>query len=506
MFELALSGSAAGNPYLDVQLGARFSCGDSVIDVSGFYDGAGCYKLRCMPTREGEWTYITSSNRAEVDGLRGGFTCIEPAAGNHGPVRVSNRHHFEYADGVPYYPFGTTCYAWAHQGEELEAQTLKTLAEKPFNKLRMCVFPKHYPFNRNEPQLYPFARDDQGEHDFTRFEPAFFAHFERLLGRLQALGIEAEIILWHPYDRWGYAAMDEASDYRYLRYLIARLAAFRNLWWSLANEYDFMLAYKPMERWDSFFRILQEEDPYGSLRSIHNGDPQKNYDHSKAAVTHVCIQNWDVKRAVEWRQAYGKPVINDELEYEGDIPFPWGNISADEEVHRFWIMVVNGGYAGHGETYMHAQDILWWSKGGVLHGESWRGIGFLRRTIESLPPGGLTPLALIDDHDLFPAAFTRWYWTRISGGMAGDTTLVYLGEHQMRQMPLWSRHGDYELEIIDTRAMTIGRASILPFDHARMEKQTYSERATPTFYVELPVKPYLALRFTERSQPSPPAH
>ena len=303
----------------------------------------GAYKLRCMPTREGEWTYITSSNRAELDGLRGGFTCVEPSAGNHGPVRVSNRHHFEYADGVPYYPFGTTCYAWAHQGEELEAQTLKTLAEKPFNKLRMCVFPKHYPFNRNEPQLYPFARDDQGEHDFTRFEPAFFAHFERLLGAAcrrwasrrtlssGILTIAGVTRIWTKPATIVTCAISSRGS-----------AAFRNLWWSLANEYDFMLAQKPMARWDSFFRILQEEDPYGRLRSIHNGDPQKNYDHSKAAVTHVCIQNWDVKRAVEWRQAYGKPVINDELEYEGDIPFPWGNISADEEVHRFWIMVVNG--------------------------------------------------------------------------------------------------------------------------------------------------------------------
>jgi len=31
----------------------------------------------------------------------------------------------------------------------------------------------------------------------------------------------------------------EVND-RYLRYLAARISAFRNLWWSFANEYDLM--------------------------------------------------------------------------------------------------------------------------------------------------------------------------------------------------------------------------------------------------------------------------
>ncbi len=34
-------------------------------------------------------------------------------------------------------------------------------------------------------------------------------------------------------------------------------------------------------------------------------------------------------------------------------------------VRRFWETAVRGGYCGHGETYLHPEDILWWSKGGV---------------------------------------------------------------------------------------------------------------------------------------------
>jgi hypothetical protein len=77
-------------------------------------------------------------------------------------VYVRNTFHFAYADGTPYRPFGTTCYAWTHQPEELQTQTLQTLRVSPFNKLRMCVFPKHYTFNTADPDLFPFERSDQG--------------------------------------------------------------------------------------------------------------------------------------------------------------------------------------------------------------------------------------------------------------------------------------------------------------------------------------------------------
>ena len=92
------------------------------------------------------------------------------------------------------------------------------------------------------------------------------------------------------------------QDFRYVAYLAARLAAYRNVWWSLANEYDFLLDTKPMEQWDRYFHILEENDPYGHLKSIHNGDVTMNFDHRKPWVSHVCIQNWDVKRTAEWRE------------------------------------------------------------------------------------------------------------------------------------------------------------------------------------------------------------
>jgi hypothetical protein len=140
-FELALSGPAGGNPFLDVEVGARFDIGGRSVEAAGFYDGDGVYRIRFMPDAEGRWRYRTISNRPDLDNRQGELHVVPARPGQHGPVRVGNGFHFRYDDGTPYVQMGTTCYAWAHQGDDLEAHTLATLASAPFNKLRMCVFP-----------------------------------------------------------------------------------------------------------------------------------------------------------------------------------------------------------------------------------------------------------------------------------------------------------------------------------------------------------------------------
>ena len=52
------------------------------------------------------------------------------------------------------------------------------------------------------------------------------------------LGIQADVILFHPYDIWGYFEMGDKMNEKYIRYMIARVSAYRNVWWSLANEWE----------------------------------------------------------------------------------------------------------------------------------------------------------------------------------------------------------------------------------------------------------------------------
>ncbi|MBX5185615.1 MULTISPECIES: DUF5060 domain-containing protein [unclassified Rhizobium] len=497
VFEAAFEGPAGGNPYLDVAFDAVFTQKSRDVRVPGFYDGNGTYRIRFMPDSEGEWSFKTRSKTAALDGKTGVLTATAPSAGNHGPVRVRNKFHFAYADGTPFLSFGTTCYAWTHQPLDMQKQTLETLKTARFNKMRMGVFPKDYPYNVNEPLHACFERGADGGQDFDRPNPAAFQHFEKQVAALCELGIEADIIIFHPYDRWGYADMSAAQDFRYVEYLAARLSACRNVWWSLANEYDFLIDTKPMAQWDRYFHILEENDPYQHLRSIHNGDVTANFDHRKPWVTHSCIQNPDVKRTQEWRDAYGKPVVNDEPEYEGDILQSWGNLHAGELVHRFWITMARGGYAGHGETYSHPEDLIWWAKGGELRGEAWKRIGFLRDLLEADVKHGLEPLGIIGE----------WPWSRVSGARDGDGDfrLIYFGEHQP---VIWSTGlpvdgDDYDVDIIDTWEMTITPAEKVaaPVPHpTRHGSIVRGGKPDAAFGVKIPPKPYQALRVRRRGK------
>ena len=228
VWEASFEGPRTGNPYADVEVTCTFRHDGEGLTVRGFPDGDGVYRVRFSPPAEGSWRYETRSNRPELDGKTGAFTVGPPSPSNHGPVQVFQTFYLRYADCSPYHQFGTTCYAWVHQPRQLQEQTLETLAASPFNKLRFCVFPKsYYIANKNEPELFAFRKADDGKFDFNRPDPQFWRLFERRIFDLQKLGIEADIILWHPYDRWGFSEMSDADDDRYLRYCIARLSAYR---------------------------------------------------------------------------------------------------------------------------------------------------------------------------------------------------------------------------------------------------------------------------------------
>jgi hypothetical protein len=455
IFDIDLDGPRDGNPFVDVRVAAEFRHEHRAIVVDGFYDGGARYKVRFSPDMEGEWSYVTRSNRRELDSRTGSFVCSPATARNHGPVGVRNTYHFGYADGTPYFPFGTTCYAWTHQPEQLQEQTIATLRTAPFNKMRMCVFPKWYTYNRGEPRLHPFPSKD-----YTRFDPEFWRNLESRVRQLQALGIEADLILFHPYDHWGYALMGAEADERYLRYTAARLAAYRNVWWSVANEWDLVKG-KVTAEWDRYFQIIQSADPYSRLRSIHHS--RVMYDHGKAWVSHASVQGDDFQKTPEWREQWRKPVIFDECKYEGNIPQRWGDISAQEMTRRFWLGTAYGGYVGHGETYLDPGETLWWSKGGVLHGQSPARIAFLRAIVQEAPKEGLSPLA----GAYYPCA-----------AKAGEFYLYYLDYHQPAESQ-FELPGSFTADVIDPWEMTITPAG------------TYSGK----FTLKLPGRPQLAVRF-----------
>ena len=401
--------------------------------------------------------------------------------------------HFEHADGTEHFSVGTTSYAWVHHNASTRAATLRSLESTgAFNKVRMALFPKWFLYNHEEPQsgLYPFAGGPPSNWDFRAFNLSYWRRLEGLIGDLGRQGMVADLILYHPYDgvplaasrgHWGFdcrggddpSRYAVANDDHFLRYAVARLASFSNVWWSMANEWDLIAckaqglrptaaplsdqitaARRPSEAdllcysqsyedlrttlgndtvqlldhwrrhgkregrllcskmgpafgpptalsspiWDHLFRTLRTEDPYRRETSVHNWDGPTSvmYDHSAQWVDHISLQGNDprVRERLTPRLVGGlygrKPIIWDEVGYEGNLPHPWGGLTGRQMVDRFWHGLSLGVHVGHGETLLQAdrtddEQVLWWSKGGEMRGESPARIRWFRQYVAATP-------------------------------------------------------------------------------------------------------------------------
>ncbi len=505
-YEIILKHNIKGNGFKDVNLSAKFFNRDTTFIVKGFYDGEDIFKIRFMPQTIGKWNYIVSSNIRKLNKKKGSFQCIKATQNNHGFVKVSNTHHFKYADGKNYYPFGTTAYAWIHMGEELQDETINTLKKSGFNKVRMCVLSKDYKFVKEEPIYYPFkikkiTKDTNGnkvfEWDFDTFNPVFFQHLEKRLDDLEAIGVQADLILFHPYDkgRWGLDSMPREVNIRYIKYLTARLSSFKNVWWSLANEWDYLKA-KTIEEWDELIETTAKNDPYGHLCSIH-GSTAKYYHYWKPEITHVSVQDeipaLNSYSSATLRNIYNKPIVLDEVGYEGNLDRRWGRLSPEKMTHMFWNGVIAGAYVTHGETYLFGdeKDTIFWADGGSFKGTSPKRIAFLRNILEEAPE----PLFMTDiSRDLRTASSGKGYYLMYFGEEVLESWLFNLPKKN-GSLDKLKEGVKFKVEIIDTWNMSITKVpGVFETKKVNDNYRLYDKELKE---IRLPYKPYIALRIIQ---------
>lgn len=495
--ELCFSGPEPEASWVEVNLEAEFQCDGEITRVKGFYAGAGKYIIRHYLRKPGKCRWKVMGMFQE----QGELVC-EASHKGHGIVRAE-KNHFVYEDGSRYLPFGTTVYAMIHQEESLVNETMETLSHSPFNKVRFCIFPKSYEYNHNEPTIFPFMKKDS-RWDVHHPNPEFWDGLEKVIRTLGDMGIEADLILFHPYDRWGFAKFTKEECMVYLDYLVRRLSAFPNIWWCLANEYDLMQNFK-QEWWKEFAAYLHAND--GNRHCLSNHNFVRYWDFADTCTTHCCVQNDCMTDARMLFRKYQKPVIFEECGYEGNIPETWGNISAFELVNRYWTACTLGGYCTHGETYLDEKEILWWGKGGKLHGESAPRIAFLKEILYSLPgflACRMEPLEaflidfLAEDLDVLEKkaqtdeaikAFLEWpretverlekKGKEISGAVDEKVFLVYFGRQCAKKGKIvLPTDGGYRVEIIDVWEMT---------------REKVKDNVNGEVWVELPGKEGVAL-------------
>ena len=242
-----------------------------------------------------------------------------------------------------------------------------------------------------------------------------------------------------------------SNDRFLLKYAIARLASYRNLWWSMADEFNAIQCKTPTI-WDELFAAMMQYDPYDGLDGrepvreksiLQRGNVLYNY--SQPFLTHFSVQGFaNSNYRYFWdRFNVSKPVVLDKVDYEGNISKTSGNdLSATEETDRFWMANSNGNMCGHSESLLpnKTDDIdgtalIWNNFGNVLRGGSYDKIGWFFRYMLNVaihPPfATMDSLCLkgTDAHCLISSlqrenAFYLIHWSNYSNG-GYDTKLVH---------------------------------------------------------------------------------
>ena len=160
---------------------------------------------------------------------------------------------------------------------------------------------------------------------FSRPVPAYFQLLERRVLSLMGIGVQADVILFHHYDfgRWGIdEAMTDPDALQYVSYLMARLGAFRNVWWSLANEYDIA----KLPNGDGALPISASWIGTGSVNLFKGTIPMGIFAPYITAglfiPTGIGLLMFPISTPGTYsllmalKNTYQKPVVNDEYQYE----------------------------------------------------------------------------------------------------------------------------------------------------------------------------------------------
>lgn len=381
---LNVAGSDAKNPFTDVAVTGTFALrGEPPLAVEGFCDsGDGrLFRIRFMPAKPGRYDYsVTYREGAFEQTHRGAFEAKD--ARRRGTLRIDPEFpaHFQWEGSKErFFWNGTTAYFLAGCDDATIKQSLNRLDQLKVTRVRAALsgrvqdgrawFENVPPSETISFRLDPWvARNpdslEQPDFDVTRFNLAYWQKWERLLAHARSKDMIVSVIFYvdgrRPgADPFGPENMGGPDEQRYYRYAAARLSAFTNVTWDLANEYRLFRDDAWAEKMGAF---LKQCDPYDHLTSVH-GHAEFRFRQSPWA-DFALYQSWDehggfdtmLKNRIDQEQT-GRviPQVNEEYGYEDHYPRGWGDNrvapsrSADTRARLAWEICLAGGYQTTGE-------------------------------------------------------------------------------------------------------------------------------------------------------------
>lgn len=148
----------------------------------------------------------------------------------------------------------------------------------------------------------------------------------------------------------------------YIKYIIVCLVFFRNVWWFMVNEWDYVKV-KIVDDWKLLMKIVVENDFYCYLCFIY-GVMVIYFDYWMFEFIYVSIQDEVLVLSfivfVILRKIYCKLVICDEVGYEGNLFYCWGRLSLQQMICFILNGLLGGIYVIYGECYQQGNEFIFW--------------------------------------------------------------------------------------------------------------------------------------------------
>jgi hypothetical protein len=232
-FELSAAHLAAHpNPYATVALRVEFrSPRFRTYAMPAFWDGGRNMIVRFAPTEAGQWTFKATSNVPELDGREGMFNVAASAA--PGYVIVANVHHWATDNQQvvvgnlrPHLWMGYIADRFAFGSYAEFQQQLSDAAQNKFNHFRGLILG-----GVGDRSLVYLGSD--------RPNPAYFDELDRRVAEIHKRGITADLMLASDPETIVAQFPDWQARERFIRYVVARYAAFNITWQGLAEFEDY---------------------------------------------------------------------------------------------------------------------------------------------------------------------------------------------------------------------------------------------------------------------------
>jgi len=352
--EVVFSGPTFGpldSPAAEVDLVAEWchESGQPTYRINGFWDGDGrggasgnVFKVRFCPTKLGKWTLVrTTSNKPGLNAQRQGYSIVSVASGKRGfwevDSQASQGRWYKRSDGSHPYIIGNTMYSFLSQYDDKGPTGGNIAADiegdsQYFKKVRFSITADRYPHPKDKPFLDKSGEPTDDGNFSHRPNPAWF---HRRVDLAVQVGYDndliADLILNGPDTKDSRSVLDAAENAGdctpILKYMAARYGSYPNVWICLSNEFDIKDPKYTAGDIARFGRTIRQFLPYPTPVSVHASprDWDTQLDTDPPWNDHITLQNKLKKLPIaadlvarNFRiGSASKPVIDDELAYEG---------------------------------------------------------------------------------------------------------------------------------------------------------------------------------------------